>query len=578
MTPEAAAPGRPQVSIGALAWIAAAALFIGLRLAAMVNLPVSGPELVHLSGAWQARIGADDDRFVPTLFQSLSAFLLHGSTSEMPSRLLALLATATIPGALWLLRPRLGDLGALLALALLALDAPAIVLGSTASAMAFDYALAVWLTVAFLRTARLGWGWLAAGFLVATGGPLLLPLLAAFVVTLPRDWFALPRRAGAGRRAEAIALASTPGVLFAAGAAAGIAAASARFGLGWHGLVVPPFDLLAESFSGQWTTLTNGEALLLYVFSLALAGTAAWLVLAASATDLDLRRLLGRASFQPRPPTPAEPGPAAVGGRPLLLVWALFAAGWLVIALTANSTVALASFTLPLAFILGPALARALGAMAGASWRRARVLLPLAALAAAVGVYYLMKWATAERAGPGQDQFLAAVAGLIALACLVYLARGVEERATLTVAGLALGVPLLAAGALHLAFSEGPEPLASPYAPAQARELRDALFALPGGPGVIAVHPDLARGLTWPFRDSGDLVIASRVPESATVVLWPEAVAFPAEAKRFTGNWAVIRVVFPPASGVLRYLHWYLDRNRLTVTPAGVAVYTRTKQ
>lgn len=574
MTPEATAPRTREISLGAIAWVAAAALFIGLRAAAAANLPVSGAELVHLTGAWQARLGVDDARFVPTLFQSLSAVLLFGSSSENASRLLALMATATTPLALWYLRPRLGDAGALLALLFLALDAPAILLGTTASALAFDYAAALWLLVLLLRAASLRWAWAAVGFVVATGGPLLLPLVAAYVVTLPRGRFAAPGRIALDSQA-AVAWASAPAILFAGGAALGVAGASSRFGLGWHGLVVPPFDLLSESFGGKWLTLTNGDALLLYVLPLVVLGAAAWLAALAPA----VRSLMAA----PSPPAPGESdldGEPAPTPRfetpPVLLAWALFAAAWLIVAISAHSTVALTALTMPLCLLLGPATVRACSAMAAASWRLARVLLPAAALGASIGLYYLVKWAAVEQVGGDRDQFIAAVAGLVALACLVYLAWAARETATLSAAALAVGLPLFAAGAFNVALGPAGEPLVSPYSPGQAGELRDAALAAAGGPGAIAIHPSLEGEFAWPFRNSGDILIASRIPETARVVIWPADVAFPADATRFLGDWALTRRVFPPTGGLLRYLHWYIDRNRLTVTPAGIAVYTRT--
>ncbi len=124
------------LSVGALAWGVLAVLFVAVRAGTALGAPVGGVELAGLSGAWQAHVGVDDARFIPTFFQALAAFTFEWTTSEMPARVLALLATASIPVAVYRLRPRLGEAGALFVLLLLAIDAPAVLLGATASASA----------------------------------------------------------------------------------------------------------------------------------------------------------------------------------------------------------------------------------------------------------------------------------------------------------------------------------------------------------------------------------------------------------------------------------------------------------
>ena len=65
---------RGTVSVGALAWLLVGAIFVALRIGTAFEAPVGGAELVHLSGAWQARMGADDARYIPTLFQAWASF------------------------------------------------------------------------------------------------------------------------------------------------------------------------------------------------------------------------------------------------------------------------------------------------------------------------------------------------------------------------------------------------------------------------------------------------------------------------------------------------------------------------
>jgi hypothetical protein len=231
----APAETRPalQVPVLGLAWAVVAVAFVALRIAPIWHTPVAGAELIHLSGAWQARVGVADNRFVPTLFQALSALLLHWSSSEIPSRLLAFAATATIPGALYALRGRLGDAGALIALILLAFDGPAITVGASASAMGFDLAIALWLFALTTRRSIPGWLAALAGFAVATAGPITLPLVAGWaIVHLLRRSYPPP------------VLASW----CAGGVVIGVLLATFRFGLGIDGgLRIPPFQLFAAS-------------------------------------------------------------------------------------------------------------------------------------------------------------------------------------------------------------------------------------------------------------------------------------------------------------------------------------------
>jgi hypothetical protein len=525
------------VSLGAVLWVAAAAMFIGLRLAAVLNLPVTGAELEHLSGAWEASIGVNDGRFVPSFFQGLSALLLKLSDSEMPSRWLALAATATIPVALYLLRGTLGQAGALIALALLAVDAPGLVLGSTASAMGFDAAVTVWVALLLLRGSSKLPLWAAAGAAAAGSGPMALPLLGAAAAANARRGAAGANRATLGA--------------FAFGAAAAIVVCTTRFGLGLEGLVLPPFDLLAAGFSDDWLTISGAEAMVLYSLPLVIAGVAATTLLAADAWRLE-------------------------GQRPtILILWVAVAGGWFVIASTANSTVALAALTMPICLVLGPAIARCAEAAAEADWRPAAWALPVGLVGIGIALAFLMQWAVADDVGPGMEQAAAAIATLVGAAALGFLAFTRGSAATLLPAALLLAIPWGASGAFHMAFGPAGEPMASPYSPAQARELRDDALAIAAGRGPIAVHPALADAVTWPFRDSGIILVTSRVPESATVLIWPADEPFPEDLKRLTGNWALTREVSPPTDGLLDYLHWYLDRNRLAVRPQAVAVYIR---
>ena len=158
-----------ELSGETLAWATVSALFVGLRLGTIWHAPVAGAELDHLSGAWLARIGAPDDRYVPTLFQALTSLLLRFDSVDTWPRVMALLSLCSVPFAVYLLRPRLGRAGALLALLLLTVDAPLISLGTSASAMGFDVGITLWLFVAMTRPTLAAMG--AGGAWVPRGAP-----------------------------------------------------------------------------------------------------------------------------------------------------------------------------------------------------------------------------------------------------------------------------------------------------------------------------------------------------------------------------------------------------------------------
>ena len=125
---EARPAARPLVELRVepLAWVALGLLFVAMRFAVTWQAPVGAEELPALSGAWQAAHGTPDARFIPTLFQAIAAWLFLFSDSEGVPRLLAFIATATLPVALYLLRPAFGAWVPLVALALLAFDGPGI--------------------------------------------------------------------------------------------------------------------------------------------------------------------------------------------------------------------------------------------------------------------------------------------------------------------------------------------------------------------------------------------------------------------------------------------------------------------
>ena len=528
-----------SVSIETIAWTAVITLFLGLRIAHVLLAPVGGAELVHLSGAWQAREGVTDDRFVPTLFQSLSSAILFLTTSEVGPRLLALLATATVPLAVLMLSPRLGRAGALLAALFLALDGLAINLGASANASGFDLAIAAWLLVAALRPATSPWAWGILGFLLATAGPLPLALLlsVAFVKFLDR---------------RAVFLG--PGVYaFVIGAIAGIAAASAGFGFGFDGIVIPPLELFVAGFDETWTTATALEATLLYAVPYLLAGAAVAVYYGISA-----RR-----------------GESLEPVTVLLLGWAAVALLWFLASAGAHTTLPAVALTMPLALLAGPAVARGLSAALQADWRIAGPVLAACGIVLSIALYAMLDWARLKRIGPAEEVLV--VVALVAVASLGVLALATRSRtaSALVVAALVLAVVPVVSASFGAAFGGRREPIASPFESPQARQIRYTAGQLASSSaGSIVVHPSLADGATWLLRDL-PFTVSAEPGEEAALVVWPAGQPAPAGLLPLDGAWALILQVEPPISSPLRYLRWLTNRNGLGSTTEPVSLFGR---
>jgi hypothetical protein len=514
-------------------------LFVALRLGAALGMPVGGAELAGLSGAWQAHVGADDPRFIPTFFQALTALTFEWTTSEMPARVLALIATASVPFAVYRLRPLLGEAGALFALLLLTIDAPAVLLGTTASASGFDMPLALWLFVLLNERRTSAWAWAPAGFLAATAGPVWLPLaLGAGAVRLFRqDYPSRPVLGYAG-----------------AGALLGVSAASLRFGMGWDGLRVPPFDAFAAGFDEPWSTESALYLSAIYLAPLIVASAAA------AAYEL-FRATLGEELDQ---------------SRVEVLAWAAVAFAWLLASTAAHSPVPLVGLSIPLALLLGPALARLANAAWTADWTYARYLVPGMVTTLLVAVAFLLEWARDGRAGDYGEKV--AVAGLVvvALGCVALLASSRRTLATLALPAAVMAFLPAISSLSGVAFSGPNEPMPSPVSPVQAREIRDiAIRVREEQGGLIVVHPQFELDLAWPFRDSGELVISSGPVPDASVIVWPADAEAPEGFSVLDGEWTVLGERRGPDADVLDYLRWLSNRNTLFVGRVPVIVYLK---
>lgn len=539
-------PASPQarqtttVSVEVLAWAVVALVFVGLRLPLVAGAPVGGSEWVHLSGAWNAAIGVDDGRFIPTLFQAITAWSLELSSSEALPRTLAFLATATVPAALYLLRPQLGSIPALLALLLLALDAPALWLGVAATASGFDVAITLWLLVLFAYPNRVEWLWPVAGFVVATAGPLPLALgLGGGAVLVLR---------GKGR----------PLAPCAAGAAAallGILAASVDFGYGWGGLVVPPLDLFASAFDRDATTAPAGRIALLYSWPLIAGGlVAAAFVVRGWRSSAEESAPLDR----------------------VLVAWFVVGLAWFAVSLATNAEAPLVAVTMPSALLLGRPLVRGFDAMlavrAPFAWFGLALILFIAALALIV----VVDWARFDRVGAAGEVARVVILGAAAVTGLALLANARSARPALVAVATLVGAIVLVSGASHVAFSSHGEPFPTPRSAPEARSL--AMFIedfVEEQSGPVVVHETLVDQVTWPFRETRPLLIASGVPPGAAVAILPGGHAPPDDMALLDGQWSLERRVAQPTHSLLRYVRWYTDRKWTAVSPIAVDVYVR---
>ncbi len=541
-----AAPARraPTVSVAAIAWVLVVALFILLRVGLVWRAPVGGAELAHLSGAWQASLGVEDGRYVPTLYQAVTALTLNWTESEEPARALALAGTATIPLALFLLRRQLGEGGALLALLLLALDPAGILLGVTATAAAWDAAIAIWLVVALIASRPPPWGWLLIAFLVTTGGPLTLPVVLAGVVL------------GAIRGSR-----PGPGALAwgVAGTVLGLLLTSLQFGLGADGLRIAPFALFAAGFDEPWSTLNVAQLAAHYGLPLLVGGAAAgvWLVVHLRATN--------------RAPTPAETLSLAMAG---------LATAWFLVALPTTSPYPLAAATLSSCLLLGPALARAASFLMTAQWGRHVYLLLFALGLAAVALFVLSDWAREGRIGGLEERVMVAVPVFLALLAVSLLALALlstqrEEFPLAFLPVLAAGGLLLLAGTSGVSLSAAGEPLPGPISPASARTIRDVAFDATAERGSLVVHQRYREELTWPFRGSPTFTLAGHVPPEAAVAIWPADAPPPEGFVALEGRWVLKRSIRAP-DGFLDLVHWFAERNSLDEDLELVVIYVRS--
>ncbi len=538
--PPIASPGI-VIELRTIAWAAAVLLFVALRIGPTWQAGVNGAELVHLAGAWQASIGeTGDTRFVSTLFQALSAIFFKGSESEVPLRVLTVVASHAIPLTLYRLRRTLGDATALVALAFIAIDPIGILYTTSASAMALDVPVALGLLVLATEPRKWHPGILAAaGFAVAVTGPIVLALAVGLVV------LRLVQRAPFEK------LSVLP---IAAGVVAGALLSLANFGLGGFGSGIAPINLLAGSFDERWSTAKTIEVFGMYSWPLAAGGIAYGVVI--------VRRLNARAEVS------------------LVLMatfaWAVASFAWMVASVAAHSPAPVLALTLPCSILAAAGLVEALSHLSNESWRGTRFALPAAVAAGLIAMTRAIDWARAANIGGFSERLQVILLLSLAIVALAYLCWQAKTRPVVALVGLVVGVLLVLPGSFGVGLSGTSEAVLSPLSTTQARQVHDR--ALASGTNSITVHPRLESQVTWPFRGIDTIVITSQPGPDDRFVVWPADLPPPEGFAPLEGTWLLESEATPPTLDGLVFIKWLSDRNNVAITGTSVAVYLRANQ
>lgn len=524
------------IELRTLLWAAAVGLFVALRIGPTWQAGVAGAELVHLSGAWQASIGeAGDSRFVSSLFQAISAFMLKGNESEVPIRVLAVVASLGIPFALYRLRASIGEPAALFALVFIAIDPIGILYTTGATAMALDVPVALGLLVLVTRDHKLSPALLAvAGFALGVTGPIVLTLGLAILVTklLKREAF------------DKNAVAS-----IAAGAFVGMVLSLANWGLGGFGGGIAPINILAGSFDERWSTPTSLQVLGMYSWPLAAGG-------------LFYAAVIARRAMNGSPPPPI-----------LLLcaAWAAIGLAWLVASAAAHSPAPVLGLTLPCSILAAAGLVELIGMLRSESWQAARFVAPAGIVAGLIAITRGIRWARLDNLGTTSQRIQVIVLVFVVIGAVLWLLRRGESRPVLGIIAAAVGGLLVLSGTFGVGLSGSSELVLSPLSTVQARQLHDR--AVSEGVTRVAVHPRFEDDVTWPFRGIDEIVVTTQPQLTDGLVVWPADQAGPDGFSPIEGTWRLISEVTPPTRDGLTFIKWLSDRNNIAITGTTIAVY-----
>jgi len=265
--------------------------------------------------------------------------------------------------------------------------------------------------------------------------------------------------------------------------------------------------------------------------------------------------------------------------RVLLLVWASLASVWLIVSGGTHDPTPLAAVALPFAILLALQLPDLLVSLSRVDWRVASAVTAAVIFGLLVTEAWVVDWARVRRAGDDHDKLVVTGLVIATLASAGMLASNRRTAPALAIPVAVAGGVLVLSGASAVAFGGPNEPLPSPIVTSQGREIRDiAIEARKTRGGLIVVHPSFKEQMTWPFRDSGSIVLASRVPPDATVLVWPASEPPPEGFAVVEGDWSLVQGRHGPDGDFLDYLQWLSNRNSLKITPVPVAVYQRTSE
>ncbi|MES4791684.1 MAG: hypothetical protein C4321_00685, partial [Chloroflexota bacterium] len=326
------------------------------------------------------------------------------------------------------------------------------------------------------------------------------------------------------------------------------------FGAGWQGLTIPPFELFAAGFESGWSTETTARIIALY----------GWAPAAVASLALTLRI--------------AREGAGAFRHPVDRLAFAWFAVTivWCLVAGSSHDPLPVASLTAASALLAGQGAVRLFEAIASTDWRRAGWPLAAAFIACVTVVGPFLDWARLGQVGPAGEVVAVLVLTALIAGALAVLAHSARTRpATLLPFAAAVALPWLSGG-FAVASGSPNEPLPSPVSTVQASELRDLVTGPSRDPSaIVAIHPSLADALAWPLRGARGIVVSSRIPPNASVVIWEPGLAPPDGFRVIEGRWGILRERNGPRSRFLDYLGWLADRNTLPVRDVTAAIFVK---